>query len=155
MFSRILKFVLDHEGGYVNHPADPGGATNYGITQRTLDAYNQENNLPKEDVKDLKLAKATNIYYDKYWNPEWEKLGFPLAACMFDTAVNMGVNRAYSFLNQCDNDYVKYLQLRIAAYNAIVERRPASKVFLKGWMNRVTDLRRFIDSEMEIEKQRA
>jgi lysozyme family protein len=154
MFSRILKFVLDHEGGYVNHPADPGGATNYGITQRTLDAYNQENNLQKEDVKDLKLAKVANIYYEKYWKPEWEKLGFPLAACMFDTSVNMGTSRAYSFLGQCDNNYVKYLQLRIAAYNAIVERRPASKVFLKGWMNRVTDLRRFIDSEMEIEKQR-
>ena len=39
MFERALTFVLRWEGGYVDHPADPGGATNYGVTQRTYDAW--------------------------------------------------------------------------------------------------------------------
>jgi lysozyme family protein len=140
VFNKIIHFVLEEEGGYVNHPSDPGGETKYGISKRSY---------PNVDIKNLTKEQAIEIYRKDYWRDEWETLGFPLAACMTDTAVNMGMGRAKKFLEQCNDDYVTYLQLRIARYKDIIAARPASKVFEKGWMNRVARLRRFIDAEKE------
>jgi hypothetical protein len=147
MFNKILTFIHKWEGGYVNHPADPGGATNRGITQRTYDKYREYKGLVRQDVFDMKPSEDAEIYRIWYWKDEWEKLGFPLAACMFDTAVNMGIGRAQLLLGKCEGDYVKFLQLRIARYKEIIEANPKLKAFEKGWMNRMTDLRRFIDAE--------
>jgi lysozyme family protein len=149
MFHKIYQFTHKWEGGYSNHPADPGGSTNYGITQNTLNAYNKKHDRPFKNVKDLQIPEAIEIYYDEYWKPEWKDLGFPLAACMFDTAVNMGHSRADKFLKNCNGSYVEYLQLRIAKYKELVERHPRLKVFENGWMNRVADLRRFIEVEKD------
>lgn len=147
MFATIMSFVLKWEGGYVNHPSDPGGATNMGITQKTLDEYQKSKGLPTYPVKTIKTSEVLNIYYEEYWNPEWEKLGFPLAACMMDSAVNHGPAQAKRFLEKCEGDYVKYLQVRLAFYKDLVARKPEMKVFEKGWNNRMADLRRFIDGE--------
>lgn len=147
MFSKLLSFVHKWEGGYVNHPADPGGATNRGITQRTYNMYRRHKGLPERDVKLLEVHEDAEIYKMWYWKEEWEKLGFPLAACLLDTSVNMGIGRAQKFLAQCDGDYVKFLKLRILRYKTLIANNPSMKVFEKGWMNRVTDLRRFIDAE--------
>lgn len=152
MFARIIQFVLQEEGGYINHPNDPGGATNLGVTQKTLDAYCDEKGMKKFNVKDLKPDLAITIYYEKYWNPEWEKLGLALAACMLDTAINMGKRRAEFFLKNCNNNYVTFLQLRIEKYKELISRNPKLKVFERGWMNRVTRLRRWIEAELETEK---
>jgi lysozyme family protein len=149
MFHKIFQFIYSWEKGYSNHPADPGGATNHGITQRTLNAYRTKRGLPFKDVRDLQLSEAIEIYYDEYWKPEWKELGLPLAACMFDTQVNMGPSRANQFLKNCNGNYVEYLQLRIAKYKELIERNPSLKVFEKGWMNRVTDLRRWIEAEKD------
>jgi lysozyme family protein len=140
VFAKIINFVLQEEGGYVNHPSDPGGETNYGISKRSH---------PEVDIKNLTKVGAIDIYRKEYWNPAWEELGFPLAACMMDTAVNMGPGRAKQFLDKCGGSYVQYLQLRIARYKDIISARPASKVFEKGWMNRMARLRRFIDEEIQ------
>lgn len=152
MFARIIQFVLQEEGGYSNHPKDPGGATNMGVTQKTLDAYCEENGIPKFNVRELKKEFAIQLYYDKYWRPDWEKLGLALAACMLDTAINMGMGRAIKFLKECDGNYVTFLQLRIAKYKEIIEKNPDLKVFERGWMNRVTRLRRWIEAELQLEK---
>jgi lysozyme family protein len=146
MFANIMQFIHKWEGGYVNHPADPGGATNRGITQRTYDKWRTKKGLPLRHVKDMSPQEDVEIYREEYWNPEWEKLGFKLAACLMDTAVNMGPGRANQFLKQSGGDYVQFLQQRIAKYKEIVQRNSSLKVFEKGWMNRVTDLRRFVDS---------
>ncbi len=138
MFEKIIAFVLEEEGGYVNHPSDPGGETKYGISKRSY---------PTTDIKNLTVQDAMEIYRRDYWKDRWEALGFPLAACMLDTAINMGGGRAEKFLAQCDKSYVQFLQLRIARYKEIIANRPASKAFEKGWMNRMTRLRRFIDAE--------
>lgn len=50
-YQASLKIVLVHEGGYVNHPKDPGGATNKGVTQRVYDGYRKRNGLPARSVK--------------------------------------------------------------------------------------------------------
>lgn len=140
MFDSIIAFVLGEEGGYVNHPSDPGGETKYGISKRSY---------PAVDIKNLTKQDAIEIYRNDYWHDDWEKLGFPLAACMLDTSINMGYGRAKRFLDACGGSYVQYLQLRIARYKEIVANRPASQVFMKGWMNRMTRLRRFIDEHKE------
>lgn len=147
MLAKIMQFISKWEGGYSNHPSDPGGATNYGVTQRTFDAFNQKMKRPRKSVKDMTYPEAREVYDLEYWNPDWEKLGFPLAACMMDTAVNMGVSRANQFLKNCNGSYVTFIQLRIAKYKELIQRNPKLKVFERGWMNRVTDLRRFIEVE--------
>ena len=145
MLNKIMSFIKKWEGGYVNHPADPGGATNFGVTQRTFDAFNTKYKRPLKSVKDMTYPEAVEVYEKEYWKPEWEKLGFPLAACMMDTAVNMGHRRADAFLKGCDGSYVTFIQLRIAKYKELIERNPKLKAFERGWMNRVADLRRFIE----------
>lgn len=146
MFAKIMQFVHKWEGGYVNHPNDPGGATNRGITQRTYDAWRKKKGLSLRSVKDMPPQEDVEIYREEYWNPEWEKLGFKMAACMMDTAVNMGVSRANVLLKASGGDYVKFLQLRIARYKELIQRNPRLAVFQNGWMNRVNDLRKFVDS---------
>lgn len=149
IFTKVMQFVFEWEGLYSNDPLDPGGATKYGITQKTLDQWNLSKGLPWQDVKDLSKVTALDIYEAQYWKPDWESLGFPLAACMLDTSINMGMARASKFLRSCNNNYVVYLQLRLARYNEIVESKPTSQKFLKGWTNRVTALRRFIDENKD------
>ena len=140
LFHQIIPFVIEQEGGYVNHPNDPGGETKYGISKR---AY------PNLNIRDLTVQDAVRIYYDDYWEDEWNKLGFPLAACMMDTAVNMGKKRAKEFFSRADGSHIVYLQVRIAKYKEIIDNNPKMKVFEKGWMNRVRDLRRFIEVNKE------
>ena len=140
LFHQIIPFIIEQEGGYVNHPKDPGGETKYGISKR---AY------PKLNIRDLTIQDAVRIYYDDYWEDEWNKLGFPLAACMLDTAVNMGKKRAKEFFGRSDGSHIVYLQVRIAKYKELIEKNPDLKVFEKGWMNRVRDLRRFIEVNKE------
>jgi lysozyme family protein len=151
MFAKIVNFILEREGGYVNHPNDRGGATNMGVTQRTLDRWCAKHGKPTFDVKDLDKPTAIQIYKEDYWKEEWEKLGFGMAACLFDTAVNSGMGRAESMRKQA-TDYVDYIQRRIAFYKAIIQNDPSQKVFEKGWMNRMTHLRRFIEVELEAER---
>ena len=139
-FTPIVNFILQHEGGYVNDPDDPGGETNFGISKASY---------PNLDIKNLKQIDAIEIYRRDYWDEEWEKLGFPLAACMMDTSVNMGKARANNFLKGCGGNYVLFLQMRIAKYKDLISNNSDLAKFQKGWMNRVTDLRRFIDGEKD------
>lgn len=150
MLNKILPFIYKWEGGKVNHPADPGGATNRGIIQRTYDAYRLRKGLPLRHVFEMTHDEDLEIYTTQYWKPEWEKLGIKLAACLMDTAVNMGPGRAATFLKDCNGSYVTFLQLRIAKYKELIQRNPKLAVFEKGWMNRVTDLRRFVETQDDI-----
>ena len=64
-FDRALPLVLAHEGGYVDHPSDPGGATNLGITRKTLARWRKVSpftSLPKSEVKNLTEASVAPIY---------------------------------------------------------------------------------------------
>ncbi len=146
MFDKIMEFVYQWEvgsapnGGYTNHPQDTGGETKWGISKRAN---------PDLDIKNLTKEQATERYKLKYWKQTWDSLPFELAACCMDTSVNMGPVRAQKFLEMCNGSYVQYLQLRIARYKEIIKNNPSQKVWEKGWMNRVTDLRRFIDEQKD------
>jgi len=99
-FLRAIDFVLAHEGGYVNHAKDPGGATNLGITRATLESW-RGRPVTAEDVKALHRNEALAIYKARYWEPACcEALPAPLALIHFDTAVNCGIGAAARLLQQ-------------------------------------------------------
>lgn len=84
--TQAIAFVLEEEGGYVNDPNDPGGETNFGISKR---AY------PDLPIALLTKADALAIYERDYWYPAGcHQLPGPLALCVLDMAVNMGMERA-------------------------------------------------------------
>lgn len=144
-FDTALATVLRHEGGYANNPADPGGATNYGVTQRTYDAWRGRQGLPTRDVRDIDSAEVRAIYLSDYWTKSGANMmAEPLATIHFDTAVNMGVAAANQLLTASGRDPARYLYLRTQRYYSIVQARPASQQFLAGWLNRVASLAQMI-----------
>lgn len=101
-FKPSLTLVLSHEGGYVNHPKDPGGATDKGITQRVYDAYRRLNGLKVQSVAKITLGEAAAIYKQQYWNAILaDRLPVGVDYAAFDFAVNSGVGRAVRYLQLC------------------------------------------------------
>src|SRR3990167_8381454 len=99
-FERSLAAVLKHEGGYVDHPRDPGGATNLGITIGTLRTY-RGRAVTKADVKALTRAEAAAIYRKNYWDKiRGDELPKGVDYAVFDFAVNSGMGRAIPFLQR-------------------------------------------------------
>jgi lysozyme family protein len=99
-FEPSLAHVLKHEDGYVNHPADPGGATNLGITAATL-AQARGHPVSAADVAALTRAEAAAIYRRLFWNPaRSDDLPAGLDHAVFDLAVNSGPGRAARLLQR-------------------------------------------------------
>jgi lysozyme family protein len=100
-FDRAMPLVLAHEGGFSDHPEDPGGATMQGVTQRTYDAWRALQGEPARSVRLLEPAERDAIYYSQYWlairAPE---LPDGVAYCTFDAAVNSGPSRAARWLQE-------------------------------------------------------
>ncbi len=93
-FDACLTELLKHEGGYVDHPADPGGATNMGITFATLREWRGKP-VTKDDVRNLTKGEAGEIYRARYWNAvKGEQLPAGVDLAVFDYAVNSGPGRA-------------------------------------------------------------
>lgn len=84
-----LRLMFGHEGGYSNHPNDPGGPTKYGVTLKTLRAHRRNPNLAAEDVKALTLTEAEDIYRKSYWTQSGSDL---LPAGLDYSAFDFGVN---------------------------------------------------------------
>lgn len=100
-FERSLAAVLIHEGGYVNHPADPGGATNKGVIQRTYDGDRNRRGLPKQSVRLITDAEVKNIYRRQYWNAvRADELPVGIDYMVFDGAVNSGPSRSIKWLQK-------------------------------------------------------
>ena len=98
----LIDALIEREGGYVNHPSDPGGPTRWGITAAVARAYGYHgaiSSLPRET--------AAEIYRKRYWTaPRFDAVGriYPaVAAECFDTGVNMGVGVAARFLQRALN----------------------------------------------------
>src|SRR5690606_4970986 len=99
-FSRALPLVLEHEGGYSNHPNDPGGPTNYGITIADYRRYVKAD-ATAADVRAMRLDDAGAIYRAAYWNAlRCDSLPPGLDYAVFDYGVNSGVGRAAKVLRR-------------------------------------------------------
>ena len=95
-FQRCLKIILHHEGGYVNHPKDPGGETNLGVTKRVYEDFGGT-----KDMKDLIVEDVEPIYKKNYWDRvKGDQLPSGLDLCVFDFGVNAGTGRAAKYLQQ-------------------------------------------------------
>ena len=98
----LIDAVIDREGGYVNHPADRGGPTRFGITQAVARA-----NGHAGDLRRLPRETAAAIYRRRYWQePRFDRVAAiapTLAAELFDTGVNMGPSVAVGFLQRALN----------------------------------------------------
>jgi lysozyme family protein len=94
-FRECVDIVLRYEGGYVDDPRDPGGATNMGITLRTLREWRGDDSLTAEALRNMTEAEAREIYLARYWNPiRADELPPGIDLAVFDWAVHGGVGRA-------------------------------------------------------------
>lgn len=97
-----LDELLKKEGGYIDHPADRGGPTNHGITERVAREHGYQG-----DMQDLPIAEARRIYLERYWlAPKFdqvEQISETIAGELFDTGVNMGPATAVRFLQRALN----------------------------------------------------
>jgi lysozyme family protein len=163
-FTNALPFVLRWEGGFVDHPADPGGATNRGVTQKVYDVWRAKNGQAQRSVRELLDAEMAAIYEQNYWHAaRCGEVQDKLDLAVFDTAVNMGVGRAVGFLQAsvgcavdggfgpatltavqcCDPAHAlpHFCDARESYYHRLVEAKPELQVFLRGWLNRLNALR--------------
>lgn len=159
-FARALSAVLKHEGGYVDHPSDPGGATNLGITFAVLQKWRGKP-ITKADVKALTQDEAAAIYRANYWDRvRGDDLPAGVDYCVFDFAVNSGVSRSAMYLQEivgvapdgkigpltllavADWDSVTLIESLCGKRMSFLKRLSTFPVFGKGWSARVTGVLR-------------
>lgn len=99
-FENCLEIILEHEGGFVNHPKDPGGATNMGITKNTWERFIGKD-VTIEDMKNLTFDQVKPVYEYQYWDRiKGDELPLGLDLCVFDWGVNSGTGRASKALQE-------------------------------------------------------
>ena len=155
--SRALTLLLEHEGGYSDHPRDKGGKTRYGITEKVARDHGYEG-----DMKDFPWSTAEFIYRVDYWDKiRADQLPAGLRFHVFDCAVNSGSARAIRILQKCagvESDGI-IGKLTIAAAQKVTpkEYTEARREFIrglkdydafgKGWENRLNKNLGLIDAK--------
>lgn len=100
-FESALKAILHHEGGYVNHPADPGGMTNLGVTKRVWEEW-VGHEVDEKTMRNLTPEIVGPMYKTKYWDKiKGDDLPTGVDYVVFDAAVNSGPGRAAKWLQAC------------------------------------------------------
>ena len=147
-FDQVFDKLINHEGGYVFNPHDPGGETKFGISKRSY---------PHLDIHSLTLADAKTIYKRDFWyRAQCDKMPPELAFNVFDAAVNSGIGQAIRWLQRAvgvaDDGVVGPLTLASinrendtcairARYNGhrldFMTRLSTWDVFGKGWARRI------------------
>jgi lysozyme family protein len=166
-FDAALAIILEHEGGFVDHPLDKGGATKQGVTQRVYDAYRMTSGKPTRTVREIDGSEVAEIYRNQYWRAvRADELPEKLALVMFDAAVNHGPRKAITLLQRAlgvSDDGVfgpatvqalesamdtlpeasiaaRCLAEREDLYDSIIADNPSQAVFARGWSNRISSL---------------
>jgi len=169
-FEDFVKVILKHEGGYVDHPNDPGGATKYGISLRFLKSngidINVDGRIDKKDIVELTIDEAVQIYRSFFWDKmRLDGISNELLKLhLFDMGVNAGTKTAIKILQRMigveadgligsktlaainayyGNIVSDYASARMKYYENLTIRNPKLKVFLRGWGNRVNSTKFF------------
>lgn len=157
-FTLSLSHVLRHEGGYVDHPDDPGGITNLGVTKAAWEAYTGKP-VTAADMHQLTPAKVEPFYRRLYWDRmRCDDLPAGLDYAAFDFAVNSGVKRAARALQRVagvtmDGTVGPSTLAAVNRHRSLIDPLcdvrflflrglPTFKVFGRGWTVRVADVRR-------------
>ena len=100
-FEKCLFLLLEHEGNFVNHPSDPGGMTNLGVTAANWAMW-VGHPVNEKQMRALTPSDVAPFYKRKYWDAiRADELPNGLDYCVFDCAVNSGVGRAVKILQSC------------------------------------------------------
>jgi lysozyme family protein len=154
-----FKLMLKSEGGFVNHPSDPGGMTNLGVTKATWENWvGRESD--EAEMRGLTPEKVEPLYKKKYFDAvRGDELPMGLDYLMFDFAVNAGAGRAIKTLQTAvgvtpDGGFGPMTMAAVQAVdpNELIERFSQAKedfyrslntfaTFGKGWLNRVADVK--------------
>jgi len=157
-FEAALAAVLHHEGGFVNHPKDPGGMTNLGCTKKVWEEH-CGHEVDEKAMRALTPADVAPLYKSKYWDKvRGDELPSGVDYAVFDAAINSGPGRAAKWLQACvgveqDGGIGPKTLAAVSAFDAqrLVEdyskRRlsflmdlPTWPTFGKGWGRRVSDV---------------
>ena len=158
-WDKAFDSVIVHEGGYVDNPADPGGATNLGCTKAVWEQY-VGHSVTKDDIKALTKDDVKPLYKRRYWDAiHGDALPSGLDYCIFDCAINSGVGRASKFIQQIvgvpadgaigNNTIAAISQINpVTLINEFSDKRQAFlegldtfSTFGKGWTRRVQEVR--------------
>lgn len=159
-YPEALKRLLVHEGGYGNHPSDPGGPTNFGITIADYRRYIKKSGTAL-DVKNMTRAEAAMIYKMRYADPQkYDETPAGLDYTLFDYGVNSGIGRSGKVIRRvmgmADNTSVVTTEVMaqigkrdpkqlIAAVNderlRFLKQLRTWSVFGKGWGSRVSGVK--------------
>jgi lysozyme family protein len=159
-YDEALRRLLAHEGGYTNHPSDPGGPTKFGITIHDYRKYIKPN-ATAADVRAMMVDQAKAIYRAKYWNAQrCDELPAGVDYSVFDYGVNSGIGRSGKVLRRIvglpDSTHVvtdevlravarRDPKALVGAINderlAFLKRLKTWPVFGKGWELRVAEVR--------------
>lgn len=102
-FERAQEIVREFEGGYSDDPKDPGGATNFGITRKTLAAWRGKP-VSKADVANMSYQEAKDIYFSQYWSKSsCGAMPGPLALAVYNVCVHAGPGTAATYLQKALN----------------------------------------------------
>jgi lysozyme family protein len=111
-FDSAIPVILQHEGGYVNHPNDPGGATNFGVSMRFLADYGNlgdfdgDGDVDIEDIRNMTEDQAKSVYKQMWWDKYnyGRIIDQTIATKVLDLSVNMGAKRAHILLQTALNN---------------------------------------------------
>ena len=140
IFTAETVFKRGHYGDYdfvatEHDPNDSGGTTRFGI---------DEASHPNVDVERLTKDGAQDIYFQEWTRDGIEGLPAIFGECFFDCCVNAGLGRARRIRAKTGDDAGKFLDEREAFYRRLAASVSKDRKFLKGWLNRVESLRRFL-----------
>jgi lysozyme family protein len=157
-FTKCFQHVLMHEGGYVEHPRDPGGVTNLGVTKATWQLWTKQP-VTNEMMRNLTPDLVRPLYLERYWNAiKGDDLPAGLDYSVFDCAVNSGPTQATRFLQRevgtAVDGIIGPLTLKavkeqdardlIKRYNAarlrFLQQLPTWTFFGRGWSKRVSEV---------------
>lgn len=142
-YNLALQAVLKSEGGYVNNPHDSGGATNYGITQRTYNGWRAKTGKDfPNPVQHISLDEVAAIYRNQYWDTvQGDALPAGLDYAVFDFGVNSGPSRALNTLAETSGSTTQRIDQLCDIRLAFLKRLSSWQYFGNGWTTRVANVR--------------
>jgi lysozyme family protein len=161
-FDHCLKAVLKHEGGYVDHQRDPGGATNLGCTKKVWEEW-VGHEVSKDDIRALTVSDVAPLYRKRYWDAvRGDDLPSGVDMAVFDCAINSGTGRAAKIAQKIsgvaqdgaigpaslaaickivdDTGGPFFIDQFCDARIAFLQALPTFETFGKGWMRRVNEV---------------